>query len=173
MNRRILLLGLMSTGALAATTGTAMAASFAEDIVAQLTKLGFSNITTETTWLGRIKILASRSDGVREIILNPRTGEILRDAWMPLNEGAPRRTVLDDVGTDDGGSGHDGSGSGDDGGGDTGGDGGGGDNSGGDGGSDGGGDHSGSGSGDDGHSGHGGGESDDDGKDDDGGGKGN
>lgn len=79
-----------------------MAASFTEDVVAQLVKLGFSNITAETTLLGRVKIVASRSDGLREIVINPRTGEILRDVWMPsANNSAAPRTVLNDYDDDE------------------------------------------------------------------------
>lgn len=135
MKRRLFLFGLAASSAIVAAAAPAFAASYAEDVIAQLTKLGFSGITVETTWLGRIKIVASRSDGVREIVLNPNTGEILRDVWMPVSGGGLIRHVLDDVEDED-------SGGSDDGGGD--------DNSGSGGGDDGGGDDSsGSGSGDD------------------------
>ena len=97
MKRRLFLIGLATTSVLAAVAGPALAATYAEDVVAQLNQLGFSNITVETTWLGRIKILATRGDGVREIILNPRTGEILRDVWMPMSGDGMVRNVLDDV----------------------------------------------------------------------------
>ena len=144
MKRRVFLVGLAAASTLVVVAGPGMAASYAEDIIAQLTKLGFSNISDETTWLGRIKIVATRSDGIREIVLNPRTGEILRDVWSPVSGGGVTRNVLDDV---------NGSGGGDDGG-----------NSSGDGGGD---DSSGSGGdsggGDDGNSGPGGGY--DDGRD--------
>ncbi len=137
MKRRTFLIGL----ALAASCASAaVARTYADDVVEQLTKFGFSNIEIETTWLGRIKISASRKDGTREIVLNPRTGEILRDVFTPNSDEGLIRHLLDDVSDDD----HDGgdhSGSGD----------GGGDNSG-----SGGDDHSGSGDG----SGH-------DGRDDD------
>ena len=131
MKRRDFLFGLASTATLVATAGSALAATFTEDVVTQLVKLGFSDITASTTLLGRVRILATRADGVREIILNPRTGEILRDTWIPsLTDGAPR-TVLNDVDEGrDGGSGRNGD---DNGGDDSGGDddgGGGDDNSG-------------------------------------------
>lgn len=146
MKRRLFLFGLATTSVLAAVAGPALAASYAEDVVAQLNQLGFSDLTVETTWLGRIKIVASRTDGVREIVLNPRTGEILRDVWMPMSGGGVVRNVLDDVK----GGGHGGEGSGGDnsgpGGGDNGGDD---DNSGQGSGGDGGEDSSGSGSGGD------------------------
>ncbi len=106
MKRRGFLVGLAAASSLAVVAGPAMAASYAEDVIAQLTKLGFSNISVETTWLGRIKIVATRSDGIREIVLNPRTGEILRDVWRPVSGGGVTRNVLGDV--DDSGGGHDG-----------------------------------------------------------------
>ena len=108
MKRRLFLFGLATTSVLAAVAGPALAASYAEDVVAQLNQLGFSEITVETTWLGRIKIVATRTDGVREIVLNPRTGEILRDVWMPVSGDGEVRNVLDDV--KDGGLGGDGGG---------------------------------------------------------------
>ena len=117
MKRRLFLLGLATTGALVATTGAVLAASFSEDVVAQLVKLGFTDITAETTLLGRVRILARRADGTREIVLNPRTGEVLRDTWMPTSGGAATRTVLSDIQDDDdngGDDGNSGSGSGDD-----------------------------------------------------------
>ena len=78
----------------------AFAASYAEDVVGQLAGLGYENITIEATWLGRIRILATRSDGAREIVLNPRTGEILRDVWTPTSGDGVRRVILDDVDED-------------------------------------------------------------------------
>ena len=126
MNRRQFLLGLTTAVALMATTGAVLASSYSEDIVAQLVKLGFSDIRAETTLLGRVRIVANRADGVREIVLNPRTGEILRDTWIPATGGAAPRTVISDIDHDDDNSGsgsddHDdednsgsGSGSGDD-----------------------------------------------------------
>ena len=76
----------------------AQAASFAEDIVAQLTQQGFRDIAQETTWLGRVRIVATRSDGVREIILNPLTGEILRDLWT-TPQGNTAYALVDPVGS--------------------------------------------------------------------------
>jgi hypothetical protein len=86
---------------LLASGGLAFAASFSEDVVAQLVRLGFSDITAETTLLGRIRIVARRGDGVREIVLNPRTGEVLRDTWVPGPGGRTTRTVISDVADDD------------------------------------------------------------------------
>lgn len=114
MKRRTFLTGFASGAALASMAGAAMALSYADDVVTQLVTLGFSDIMVETTWLGRIKISASRVDGRREIVLNPRTGEILRDVFTSSSADGVTRQVIDDVTDDNGGH----SGSGDDGGGD-------------------------------------------------------
>jgi uncharacterized membrane protein YgcG len=98
MKRRLFLLGLTASASVLMTNGAALAASFSEDVVAQLVQLGFSDITAETTLLGRIRIVARRGDGVREIVLNPRTGEVLRDTWLPsAGSATTRRTVISDV----------------------------------------------------------------------------
>jgi hypothetical protein len=60
----------------------AFADDFSDRIVRQLERQGFSKIETEQTWLGRTRIVAEGSDGQREIIVNPNTGEILRDLWL-------------------------------------------------------------------------------------------
>ena len=106
MKRRNLIFGAMASAIWAGSAGLAEAASYAEDLVTQLASLGFSDIKVQTTLLGRIKIEAARGDGRREIVLNPRTGEILRDVWYPAIEGSTVRRVLNDV-TDDDGKGDD------------------------------------------------------------------
>ena len=145
MKRRLFLKGLTGAAAAVLVAGPALAASYADDVVTQLTALGFTNIVVETTWLGRVRILAKRNNGLREIVLNPRTGEILRDVWSPGSASGARRVVLDDVDDDgdDDSSGHGSGGSDDD-------------------------DNSGS---DDDNSGHGGDDSSDDDSDDDNSGK--
>lgn len=50
-----------------------------DEIVTQLRAQGFNQITVNRTFLGRIKIEAQASKLHREIVLNPKTGEILRD----------------------------------------------------------------------------------------------
>lgn len=110
MKRRDFLLGLASAGPLALVGGAALAQSFADDLIAQLTAMGFSDIEAFTTWLGRVRIVAARADGVREIVLNPRTGEVLRDFWTPASGDGATRIVLDDIVEEEG----EGSGSGSD-----------------------------------------------------------
>ena len=154
MKRRHFLICIAASLAMA---GAVQAASFADAVIAQLTRQGFAGITSESTWLGRVRITAQRDGGWREIVLNPRTGEILRDIWSPADGSTGQIPIVDDVasggasGSDDhggGDTGGDGSGSGHDGGGSGG--------SGNDGGSSGS-DNSGSSGGDGGGSGHDGG----------------
>lgn len=145
---------------MAALAGPALAQDFVESVIAQLRKQGFQSVIEERTLLGRVRLTATRGDGVREIIINPKSGEILRDLWTPTSSATGTVQILEDKsgspardddkddsdseGSDDGNDDADG---------DDGEDGGGGDNSG-----SGGGDKSGSGGDDD----------DDDGGDDDG-----
>lgn len=77
-----------------------LAAGYADAVVAQLQKQGYDRIKTEETWLGRVRIVAEREGGSREIILNPRTGEILRDLWL-LTNGQAGRSLLIGTGEDD------------------------------------------------------------------------
>lgn len=125
----------------------------------ELRQQGFSQLRVTTTWLGRTRIEATGPAARREIVLNPNTGEILRDYTTTLS-GAPQEDILQNAdrsgsgggdsghdsgeggsgGSGSGGSGSSGSGSGDSGSGGSGSSGGSGDHSGSDGG-----DHSGEG----------------------------
>ncbi|MFN3280518.1 MAG: hypothetical protein ACK40I_02450 [Tabrizicola sp.] len=100
MRRRAFLAGIAAGVALGAP---ASAEDVTASIVRQLRRLGFRSIVQERTLLGRIRIVASRRDGVREIIVNPKTGEILRDLWTPKDKSKGSITIIDD--RDDGGSG--------------------------------------------------------------------
>lgn len=100
----------MATPAAAADWGAA------EAIIQRLISQGYNQIRVDRTWLGRIQIEARGTDGEREVIVNPRTGEILRDYLY--------RDEDDDKGSDgaqnqrdddsDDHKGHDGNDSGDD-----------------------------------------------------------
>jgi len=72
---------------LAATPALAQAMSFTDTLVEQLKQQGFNTISVARTWLGRVRIVASNARFRREIVLNPRTGEILRDVWVNLQSG--------------------------------------------------------------------------------------
>lgn len=57
----------------------AFAQSFEEALVAQLREQGYASIVVSRTWLGRLRIDATMGEARREIVINPSTGEILRD----------------------------------------------------------------------------------------------
>ena len=52
-----------------------------DSIVQQLRNQGFTQIEVRRTLLGRSRIVAQSNRLYREIIVNPSTGEILRDFW--------------------------------------------------------------------------------------------
>ena len=56
-------------------------------LISELQTSGYSNISERRTWLGRLRIRAERGEYIREIIINPRTGEILRDYHFELEDG--------------------------------------------------------------------------------------
>ncbi|KAF0115025.1 MAG: Uncharacterized protein FD150_1263 [Rhodobacteraceae bacterium] len=94
MKRRELLCGLVAGLVFASP---AMAESVADSIVRQLERLGFRKVSQERTLLGRVRIVGDRKDRQREIIVNPNTGEILRDLWMPVaDDGSGGVTIIDD-----------------------------------------------------------------------------
>jgi len=47
--------------------------------VKQLRLDGYEDIEVTRTWLGRVRIVAEKGEIEREVILHPRTGEVLRD----------------------------------------------------------------------------------------------
>lgn len=57
----------------------ALAESVAETVKRQLREQGYQRIETSYTWLGRLRVNAVQGDMRREIVINPNTGEILRD----------------------------------------------------------------------------------------------
>lgn len=98
MNRRHFL-GLVAAASLC--VGTAEAASLQENFGAQLRAQGFRNLQFSRTWLGRARITAQSKTHNREIIYNPRTGEILRDFSSKI--GAASTIVSDRLFDPDGG----------------------------------------------------------------------
>ena len=101
MNRRRFFIGLSA----ALTMGGAALAQPAEDmILAQLRQQGFKKITVGRTLLGRTRFVATGNGQRREIILNPVTGEILRDFWQDeVGNKAPR--IVDSSGSRNAGDG--------------------------------------------------------------------
>lgn len=49
------------------------------DMIAELTAAGFSYIEVHRTFLGRARLVAYSATEIREVIINPTTGEVLRD----------------------------------------------------------------------------------------------
>lgn len=83
--------GLLALAVLMALTAApSLALDVAQRIVAELKAQGYSAIEVSRTLLGRTRITAGSPDFEREIVIDPRTGEILRDYWQPLtlNAGA-------------------------------------------------------------------------------------
>ncbi len=55
------------------------AASLDEQVAEQLRIYGYTDVEISHTLLGRLRVVGHDGDREREIIVNPRTGEILRD----------------------------------------------------------------------------------------------
>ncbi|MFY0660195.1 MAG: hypothetical protein JXR15_06860 [Shimia sp.] len=62
-------------------SGAAQAETRVEAIARHLAEQGYHDIEIGRTFLGRARIEAEKNGMEREIIVNPRTGEILRDYW--------------------------------------------------------------------------------------------
>lgn len=72
---------ILCVAALSLTVTMAEAGPVEDSIARQLIEQGFTDIRISRTWLGRSRIVAESPELYREIIVNPATGEILRDFW--------------------------------------------------------------------------------------------
>jgi hypothetical protein len=80
MNRRRFLTAATSwLGVTLACAIPAQAQSMADPVVNALRRQGYTGLSVSRTWLGRLRITAENGERQREIILNGRTGEVLRD----------------------------------------------------------------------------------------------
>ena len=72
-----------------------------ESVVRQLRAQGFTEFEVERTLLGRLKIEAKNATIEREIVINPTTGEILRDYWeyRSGNKRSSNNIVIPQVGS--------------------------------------------------------------------------
>lgn len=118
-------------------SGPAVAQSLEQRVIRQLEAQGYERITVGRTLLGRVRFRAQGPEGRREIVIDPRTGVILRDnLYIRRNGGAEGGGLLglgpggnrgqgeyddddggyddDDNGGDDGDDGDDDNGGGDD-----------------------------------------------------------
>ena len=72
---------LLMTSAAGASVAFPAYADYVNSVRDQLRQQGYRQISVSSTMLGRTRIVAKSKTGTREIIMNPRTGEILRDLW--------------------------------------------------------------------------------------------
>ncbi len=101
--------------AAAVIAGSAAAAQSLQDgLVRQLRGQGYETFDIGRTLLGRVRIVAEGREQRREIIFNPRTGEILRDYWQLLDGAEADGGGLISSGSGSSGSGSSGSGHDDD-----------------------------------------------------------
>ena len=70
---------LLGGGLILVLAGAGLAQSVTEQVIDQLQRQGFEIEQTNRTLLGRVRIIAERNDFTREIVFDPRNGEILRD----------------------------------------------------------------------------------------------
>ena len=78
MNRRRFLLSAASFAAIP-VSATAAHASVEDKVAARLRREGYRIVQRKRTWLGRVRFIAVRSREERELVLDPSSGEILRD----------------------------------------------------------------------------------------------
>mmetsp|Transcript_57 Transcript_57/g.137 ORF Transcript_57/g.137 Transcript_57/m.137 type:complete len:124 (-) Transcript_57:1393-1764(-) len=69
-----------------ANASAARAETRVEAIARHLAEQGYQDMEIGRTFLGRVWIEAEKNGLEREIIVNPRTGEILRDYWEDEGE---------------------------------------------------------------------------------------
>jgi hypothetical protein len=61
-----------------------------DDVVEALVGQGYEIVNVGRTWLGRLRVVAENDEIRREIVINPTTGEVLRDYSVTLaNLGRP------------------------------------------------------------------------------------
>lgn len=95
MHRRRLF---MTFAAVSLMAGSAYAETVADQISRQLRNQGFGQVSVTQTWLGRTRIIGQSDKGQREIIVNPKTGEILRDLFTGAG-GSVSRPVIGNTGS--------------------------------------------------------------------------
>lgn len=89
-----------------------LAQDILDQIKAQLLEQGYTTIEVSRTLLGRTQVEASSATFEREIIFDPRTGEILRDYWQAIGgKASPDVVTISNPGSGSSGSGSSGSGS--------------------------------------------------------------
>lgn len=79
MKRRQIILGAALFVTVGLVAGGAMAADPVAVTLRALEREGYRIVTTKRTLLGRMRIVATRHGLTREVVIDPRTGEVLRD----------------------------------------------------------------------------------------------
>ena len=97
MRKRTVLYAILAAFVL---TGPAMAQGPGDQVAAQLKRMGYGEVTVSRTMLGRLRIVGANDRYRREIVLDPRNGEILRDLRLPLDGSG----IVVEIGDDDGAS---------------------------------------------------------------------
>jgi len=85
--------------ALAMLASPAVARDPAQVVADKLAALGYRDLRVRRTLLGRIRINGRRGRETREVVLDPRTGEILRDLTRLDHEGTSDRSTSSSSGT--------------------------------------------------------------------------
>ncbi len=97
MKWRNMVLALAVAGSL---TGPAAANELTDEVTTALVTQGYEIVQMNRTWLGRVRIVAESDEVRREIVINPYTGEVLRDYSVLLADipepPAERRNLFDD-----------------------------------------------------------------------------
>ncbi len=73
-------------------------------IILRLRAEGFELREIRRTWLGRLLLVSSNGDRLREVVVNRRNGEVLRDRTFSEPSGDAPRMPMPSGGMDDGGS---------------------------------------------------------------------
>ncbi|OUS05382.1 hypothetical protein A9Q96_11565 [Rhodobacterales bacterium 52_120_T64] len=63
-----------------------------QELIEELTAAGFTYIEIHSTFLGRARIIAYSDTEIREVIINPTTGEVLRDLAQESSGTPPEQT---------------------------------------------------------------------------------
>jgi hypothetical protein len=78
----------LAAGLVVALAGSLSAGPLENSVADQLRQQGYEQITVSRTLLGRARVVGQSKNEIREIVINPRTGEILRDFRQPTGAGA-------------------------------------------------------------------------------------
>lgn len=126
MKRRHFILAATAAALTLSGSGAAEAKSLADQVARTLRRAGYRDIEVQRTLLGRLRATGTNGDKTREIIVNSRTGEVLRDVILYRDGGAissgysnSEDEDRDDADNDDGGRGRGRGRGGDDGDGDS------------------------------------------------------